>query len=82
MNPKEMTGLQFLQAMCAGKIPAASISETIPMQPYDVSEGTIHFKVKADHRHLNPLGAYTVVFQPQFWIPLQVVQYTVCWKPA
>jgi len=56
MNPKEMTGLQFLQAMCAGKIPAASISETIPMQPYEVSEGTIHFKVKADHRHLNPLG--------------------------
>jgi len=56
MNPKEMTGLQLLQAMCAGKIPAASISETIPMQPYEVSEGTIHFKAKADNRHLNPLG--------------------------
>lgn len=56
MNPKEMTGLQLLQAMCAGKIPPASISETIPMQPYEVAEGTIRFKVKADHRHLNPLG--------------------------
>lgn len=56
MNPKEMTGLQLLQAMCAGKIPAVSISETIPMQPYEVSEGTIHFKAKADNRHLNPLG--------------------------
>ena len=56
MNPKEMTGLQLLQAMCAGKIPAASISETIPMQPYEVSEGTIRFKAKADNRHLNPLG--------------------------
>lgn len=56
MNPKEMTGLQLLQAMCAGKIPAASISKTIPMQPYEVSEGTIHFKAKADSRHLNPLG--------------------------
>ena len=56
MNPKEMTGLQFLQAMCAGKIPAASISETIPMQPYEVSKGTIHFKAQADSRHLNPLG--------------------------
>ena len=56
MNPKEMTGLQLLQAMCAGKIPAASISETIPMQPYEVSEGTIHFKAQADSRHLNPLG--------------------------
>lgn len=30
MNPKEMTGLQLLEAMCAGKIPPASISETIP----------------------------------------------------
>lgn len=70
MNPKEMTGLQLLQAMCAGKIPPASISETIPMQPYEVSEGTIHFKVKADHRHLNPLGGRTRWFLPQqYWIP-------------
>ncbi|NNH01917.1 PaaI family thioesterase [Acinetobacter sp. ANC 5414] len=57
MAPKEMTGLQLLQAMCTGKIPPASMSETIPMQPYEVSEGIIHFKVKADHRHLNPLGS-------------------------
>ncbi|MGE8561261.1 MAG: PaaI family thioesterase [Acinetobacter sp.] len=56
MNPKEMTGLQLLQAMCAGKVPAASISETMPMQPYEVTEGSIRFKVKADNRHLNPLG--------------------------
>lgn len=56
MNPKEMTGLQLLQAMCEGKIPPASISETMSMQPYEVAEGTIHFKVKADSRHLNPLG--------------------------
>ncbi|WP_291370572.1 MULTISPECIES: PaaI family thioesterase [unclassified Acinetobacter] len=56
MNPKEMTGLQLLQAMCAGKIPPASISETMPMQPYEVTEGTIRFKVKADSRHLNLLG--------------------------
>ena len=56
MNPKEMTGLQLLQAMCDGTIPAASISETIPMRPYEVSEGSIHFKAKAVYRHLNPLG--------------------------
>ena len=55
MNPKEMTGLQLLEAMCTGKIPPASISETIPMQPFEVSEGKISFKAKADHRHLNPL---------------------------
>lgn len=56
MNVKEMTGLQLLEAMCAGKIPAPSISATIPMQPYQVTLGSIHFKAKADQRHLNPLG--------------------------
>lgn len=56
MNPKEMTGLQLLQAMCSGEIPAASISETIPMQPFEVAEGSVRFKAKADQRHLNPLG--------------------------
>lgn len=56
MNPKEMTGLQLLHAMCAGKIPPASISETMPMRPFEVSKGTISFKAKADASHLNPLG--------------------------
>ncbi|MFU9044933.1 PaaI family thioesterase [Acinetobacter tibetensis] len=56
MNIKEMTGLELLKAMCAGKAPAPSISETIPMTPYEVRLGSIHFKAKADQRHLNPLG--------------------------
>ncbi|MCL6245142.1 MULTISPECIES: PaaI family thioesterase [Acinetobacter] len=56
MNIKEMTGLEILKAMMQGQIPPASISETIPMQPYEVSEGSISFKAKADVRHLNPLG--------------------------
>ena len=56
MNIKEMTGLEILKAMMQGQIPPASISETIPMQPYEVSEGSISFKAKADARHLNPLG--------------------------
>ena len=55
-HPKEMTGLEFLQAMCDGDIPRASISETIPMDLHEISSGTASFKVKADQRHLNPLG--------------------------
>ena len=55
-HPKEMNGLEFLTAMCAGQIPPASISETIPMQPVEVAEGYIKFEVQADQRHLNPLG--------------------------
>ena len=56
MNPKEMNGLQLLQAMAAGHIPPASISETIPMKPTDIQSGQVTFEVTADHRHLNPLG--------------------------
>ncbi|MDV7456534.1 PaaI family thioesterase [Acinetobacter baumannii] len=55
-NPMEMTGLEFLQAMIEGHIPPASISKTIPMQPTEISEGTVTFKAQADHKHLNPLG--------------------------
>lgn len=55
-HPKEMTGLEFLQAMVDGHIPRASISETIPMDLHQISEGTASFNVKADKRHLNPLG--------------------------
>ena len=56
MNPKEMTGLQLLQAMATGHIPPASISETIPMKPTQIENGQVTFEVQADKRHLNPLG--------------------------
>ncbi|MDC4631880.1 PaaI family thioesterase [Acinetobacter baumannii] len=55
-NPMEMTGLEFLQAMIEGHIPPASISKTIPMQPTEISEGSVTFTAQADHNHLNPLG--------------------------
>ena len=50
MNPKEMTGLQLLQAMAAGHIPPASISETIPMKPTEIKNGQVTFEVQADKR--------------------------------
>ncbi|WP_031992990.1 PaaI family thioesterase [Acinetobacter baumannii] len=55
-NPRKMTGLKFLKAMIEGHIPPASISKTIPMQPTEISEGSVTFKAQADHNHLNPLG--------------------------
>ncbi|WOE42742.1 PaaI family thioesterase [Acinetobacter chinensis] len=55
-HPKEMTGLEFLQAMIDGHIPRASISETIPMDLHSISKGEASFNVQADQRHLNPLG--------------------------
>jgi uncharacterized protein (TIGR00369 family) len=56
MNPKELSGLQILQLMCAGKIAPPTMSETIPMYNGRVSAGEIKFTVKADDRHINPLG--------------------------
>ncbi len=56
MNIKEMTGLEILKAMMQGQIPPASISEIIPMQPKKIEQGNVEFVVKADQRHLNPLG--------------------------
>lgn len=56
MNPAEMTGLQLMQAVVAGKIPKASIAVTMPMTPLDAQHGHIRFSARADERHLNPLG--------------------------
>ena len=56
MDPTKMTGLALLQAAMAGKIPPASIAETVPMKPDAVEEGYIRIVARADERHLNPLG--------------------------
>ncbi|EET81392.1 PaaI family thioesterase [Acinetobacter radioresistens] len=55
-DPKQMTGLELLTAMRDGVLPSASIGKTMPMQSVEVTQGTVTFKVKADERHLNPLG--------------------------
>lgn len=56
MNPKEMSGLEILQFMVDGKLPAPSISKTIPMALTIVEEGRCVFEAKADENHLNPMG--------------------------
>ncbi len=56
MGIAQMTGLEVMQAMAAGKIPKASIAETIPMEPVECEKGRVVFSVKADDRHINPLG--------------------------
>lgn len=56
MDIKSLTGLQIMQLMAAGKIPTASIAETMPMKPVEVKEGYVKFAVTADDRHINPLG--------------------------
>src|SRR5262245_55243887 len=56
MNPAELTGLELIQAMVAGKLPRPSIMDTIPMSFGEVRSGYVCFLARADHRHLNPMG--------------------------
>lgn len=56
MNPREMSGLEFVQAMVDGKFPHPSMADTIPMRAVEAGSGYVKFTVRADSRHLNPLG--------------------------
>jgi uncharacterized protein (TIGR00369 family) len=56
MNLSELTGLELIQALVAGKIPHPSIMDTIPMTFGEARKGYVRFNARADHRHLNPMG--------------------------
>ncbi|MZR64392.1 PaaI family thioesterase [Alcanivorax sp. DP30] len=56
MNPKEMTGLEIMQAFADGKFPTPGIAKTIPMHPSEVEHGRVVFIATADASHSNPLG--------------------------
>jgi uncharacterized protein (TIGR00369 family) len=56
LDIKNMSGLELLSAMADGHIPAPSITDTIPMTMDIIQKGTVKFIVKADSRHLNPVG--------------------------
>lgn len=52
-----MSGLELLTAMVDGHIPPASIAQTIPMKMDSLEKGVVKFSVRADSRHLNPIGS-------------------------
>ena len=56
MNLRDMSGLELVQAMRDGKFPHPSIADTIPMWVSEAGPGCVKFRVRADRRHLNPLG--------------------------
>jgi len=51
-----MTGLELVQAMIDGTFPHPSMADTIPMRAVETRRGYAKFTVRADRRHLNPLG--------------------------
>lgn len=48
------SGLQILQAVIDGKLPAPSIGETMAMKAVGVEPGRIFIEARPDVRHLNP----------------------------
>lgn len=51
-----MTGLEFLQAMLAGRVPAPPIARTIGMRLVEVGPGHAVFEAEPGEHLLNPLG--------------------------
>jgi uncharacterized protein (TIGR00369 family) len=56
LNIRETAGIDLLRAMQEGKIPYATIADTVPMRIAALDKGVVRFTVKADRRHINPLG--------------------------
>ncbi|HTE40622.1 MAG TPA: PaaI family thioesterase [Steroidobacteraceae bacterium] len=56
VNESTLTGLEYMQAVVAGKIPMPPMAETIPMRCTAADYGSIHFSARADARHLNRAG--------------------------
>lgn len=56
MNPKEMTGLQIMQAFAQGLFPTPGIARTMPMTVETVEAGRVVFRATANESHTNPLG--------------------------
>ncbi|WP_312318703.1 PaaI family thioesterase [Acinetobacter variabilis] len=56
MDLKSLSGLQIMQEMLKGNLSMPSMATTIPMSAGEVEPGHVTFFVKADERHLNPMG--------------------------
>ncbi|MBB4819862.1 PaaI family thioesterase [Pseudomonas solani] len=51
------SGLQLLQAVIAGKLPAPAIGDTMAMKAVGVEPGRVFIEARPDARHLNPANA-------------------------
>lgn len=56
MHPKDMTGLQLMQAFAQGLFPRPGISKTMPMDAQTVEHGRVIFTATANETHTNPMG--------------------------
>ncbi|MFN8374627.1 MAG: PaaI family thioesterase [Anaerolineae bacterium] len=53
---RSMSGMEFLQAMLAGKVPRPPISHSLGFELVEVTEGRAVFVCTPDEYHYNPIG--------------------------
>ncbi|MEY2890318.1 MAG: hypothetical protein RJA98_226 [Pseudomonadota bacterium] len=51
-----LTGLQWLEAIGRGELPAVTVSESMNLWPISVAAGRVVFQGRPDARYLNPMG--------------------------
>jgi uncharacterized protein (TIGR00369 family) len=56
MALSELSGMELLQMIMAGKLPAPSMAATMQMKLVRVGKGLAVFEAQAGDRHLNPMG--------------------------
>ncbi len=56
MKFEELAGLEHIKCMIDGRVPHASIADTIPMRIVSAGDGYALIEARADKSHLNPLG--------------------------
>ncbi|RRH75170.1 PaaI family thioesterase [Falsigemmobacter faecalis] len=52
----QMSGLEFMQKVLAGDLPAPPISNTLSFGLHEVAEGRAVFRGQAEFAHCNPMG--------------------------
>jgi uncharacterized protein (TIGR00369 family) len=53
---KSMSGLEFLQGIIDGKLPAPPIAATLGFRIAEVSQGYARFEMTPEFKHYNPIG--------------------------
>jgi uncharacterized protein (TIGR00369 family) len=52
-----MSGLETMQAICAGELPPPTIAVLLGMYPIEVGDGFATFEMTPDERMMNPIGS-------------------------
>lgn len=54
---KSLAGLEFLQGILNGDIPAAPVAKTLDFHPISVEAGKVQFEFMPQEFHFNPIGS-------------------------